>query len=113
MENKLGSRQQALAECQNAGPGTVGAVIARILTTTALSWTVKYEVASGDIGSFYGRPEINAILRSSWTDANLRELSVRETNFFRTQPGMAGFVGQMLSEDNRYRALKTARDTMF
>ncbi|WP_020604771.1 hypothetical protein [Spirosoma spitsbergense] len=108
-----GSRHQALEECKNAGPGTVGAVIARILSSTALAWTVKYEVASGDIGSFYHRPEIKAILRSPWSDNNLRELSRRETLFYQTQSGVAGAIGQALSEDGRFYALRIARDHLF
>ena len=110
---KTGSRHQALLECQKAGPGTVGAIIARILTMPGVSLTVKYEIASGDIGAFYARPQIGAILQSPWTDANLRELAMRETIFYQSQPGMAGFVGQLLGEDGRLAALKAARSTLF
>ncbi len=110
---KTGSRQLALLESQKAGPGTVGAIIAKILTMPGVSLTVKYEVASGDIGAFYGRPQIGAILQSPWTNANLREMAMRETHFYRTQPGMAGFVGQLLGEDGRFEALKAARNILF
>lgn len=113
MENLSGSRHLALQECKHSGPGTVGAVIARILELPGLSLTVKYEVASGDIGAFYGRPEIKALLRSPWTDANLRDLAVRETAFFRTQSGSAGFVGQLLDEDQRVWLLQKARNNLF
>lgn len=113
MSNTTNSRQRALNECEKAGPSTVGAVIARILNLPGVSLSVRLDVASGDIGSFYARPEINAILRSPWTDANLRELAVRETNFFRTQPGWAGWVGKALDEDNRFWLLKNARNTLF
>jgi len=111
--DKTGSRQLALLECQKAGPGTVGAIIAKILTMPGISLTVKYEIASGDIGAFYQQPQIRAILQSPWSDANLRELAVRETQFYRTQPGTAGFVGQLLGEDGRFVALKAARNTLF
>ena len=113
MSNPSGSRHQALAICQSAGPGTVGAVIARILSTTVFSWTVKYEIASGDIGAFYGRPAIKAILRSAWTDSNLLELSRRETIFYQTQSGNAGRVGRLLSANARFMALQAARDRLF
>lgn len=108
-----GSRHIALLECQKAGPGTVGAVIARILTMPGIWLTVRYEIASGDIGAFYQQPQIRAILQSPWSDANLLELATRETHFFRTQPGMAGFVGTMLNEEDRFRALKAARNNLF
>ncbi len=110
MESKPGSRQQALNECQQAGPGTVGSVIASILTMPIISLTVRYEIASGDIGQFYQRPDIKAILRSPSTDANLRELATRETLFFRTQTGSAGAAGQLLDEEQRVWLLKRARD---
>lgn len=113
MSNYSGSRHIALRECENAGPGTVGAVIARILTLPVLSLTVKYEIASDGIGAFYQRPEIRAILRSYWTDPNLRELSRLESAFYRTQGGSAGFVGRMLGEEERFIALRAARDHLF
>lgn len=113
MENNLGSRHIALRECENAGPGTVGAVIARILKTPVLSLTVKYEIASDGIGSFYQQPEIRAILRSYWTDHNLHDQAKRETEFYRTKSGTAGFVGRLLTEDERFYALRAARDHLF
>ena len=113
MEKLIGSRHLALLECQKAAPGTVGAIIARILTMPGIWLTVKYEVASGDIGPFYARPETRAILQSPWSDANLRELAMRETQFYRTQGGSAGFLGQLVPEEGRYQALKLARNTLF
>jgi hypothetical protein len=113
MDNNAGSRHIALQECEAAGPGTVGAVIAAILKSKALAWMVKYEIASAGIGTFYQRQDIRVILRSSWTDANLHTLSVHETEFYRTQPGSAGVVGRLLGADERYFALRMARDHMF
>lgn len=113
MADTPGSRHQALAICRSAGPHTVGAVIARILTSPAVNWTVRYELASGDIGAFYSRPDIRAIINSPWTDDNLRELARRETLFFHTQSGSAGVVGQLLGENGRFNILQMARDYLF
>lgn len=113
MSNNLGSRQTALRECESAGPGTVGAVIAKILNLPIMSLTVKYEIASDGIGAFYQRPEIRVLLRSYWTDANLRELARVETEFYKTQTGSAGVVGRIMTAEGRFIGLREARDRLF
>lgn len=104
--NPIGQRQKALKVVQSMPPNSVGASIAKILGPATL---FARNICAGNIGDFYEKNK--KLLRADDTDENILAFTKLETKFFKSQPyTCAGFIGSMLSAEDRAALIKRARD---
>lgn len=105
-----GSRELALSVLQEVAGKDA-------LTTAAVAqyavepfFKTAGNIASGQIGEHYQSIK-DGLLSAVPTDKNLQLLADDETiNFWNKQPGLAGYVGSLMSKESRFAILKKCRD---
>lgn len=105
--NRLAGRLGALAATRKYKQGTVGFVVHRAVGPL---YKILGNFASGNIGKHYR--ESDAWLRVPDNDQNIEAFARRETDWWRQQPGLPGWLGRRLTAQGRLRLLKCVKDNL-
>ena len=100
-------RRNAVEYTEQFEEGTVGSLVHHTVKPFA---TVFGDFASGSIGAHYKERE--TFLKKPATSENIRELAVTETAWWNQQPGVPGWVGSLMSAENRELTLNARKSCL-
>lgn len=105
--NRIAGRLGAFLATKKYQQGTVGFVVHRAVGPL---YKILGNFASGDIGKHYRQS--SEWLKRPATDHNLQEFARRETDWWKQQRGLPGWLGSRLTAEGRLRILKCVKNNL-